>query len=421
MKNKIGVLSFILITIIGMSTFFISCENNDSVIGLGIIPGSDKMELSYDTISVECYTVSDAILSTDERTLATLGSYVDPQFGFSKASFICQTRISSNNVDFSEVGPINSIELHLKYDFHYGDQSTPQTVNIYRLLDDVFIDSVYYSDYKPSESDIELLTSVDLSVPPEDSLFKITLPINLAEQFINPADSLNFIDNDAFIDYFKGFYITTDNLSTGGCIYSFNLYDSESRMMLYYNDSLDYEFYINTKSATLNMFEHDYTSASTEIQTAISDSTRTYSNCYVQSLGGLKTKIFFPDLNTIFDSTNIAVNKAKLIINLEDGYNQNVFIAPPKLALVAILESGKYDFVTDYKVNNSHFGGEYDESDNTYSFNIPFHIQELLNGNTDYGLYLFATDNRTKPYRAILNNSQSGANGIKLEIYYSKY
>jgi len=419
MKNKFQFLFIILL--LGFGVLFSSCENEDSVIGLGLIPGSDKMDLVCDTIGVECFTVLDESISTDERTLATLGSFFDPDFGFTKASFICQTRISSNNVDFSEVETVNSLELHLKYDFHYGDSSTSQTINIYRLLTDVYIDSVYYSDFKPDASEIELLTSIELNIPADDSLVTIDLHEDLANEFIDPNNIDYFVDNDVFLPFFKGLYISTEDVVADGCIYNFNLYDEDSRMILYYNDTSEFEFLINTKSATINMFEHDYTTASTEVQAALLDTTLLYENCYIQSLGGLKSKIFFPELETLFDSTNIAINKAKLIISLEEDYNETVFVAPPQLTLVAILETGLYDFVTDYKVNTLNFGGEYDETNNTYSFNLPFHIQELVNGNTDYGLYLFATDNRTIPYRAIIDNSQDEPKGIQLEIYYSKY
>lgn len=411
----------ILALFTGILAIFTSCQQEDSIIGLNITPGSDKMQLFCDTIDVECYTVSDKNVSTDERTLASLGSYNDPVFGFTKSSFIFQTRVSSNNVDFSSVETINSLDLYLRYNSHYGDSATTQNVNIYRLLTDVYVDSTYYSDFKPDASQIELLSTSELTFQ-EDSMLKISLPIELAETFIDPANASNFTDNETFIDYFKGFYITTtDDLSSGGCIYSINLLEDTSRMMLSFNDSLTYEFLINTKSATINMFEHDYTNASAEIQQVVADTAQLYDFCYVQSLGGFKTKLKFPELENLFDSTNIAINKAKLMISVELGNDESTYAPPPNLTMVAILESGKYDFTTDYKVNSTNFGGAYESSDYTYSFNIPFHIQELVNGNEDYGLYMFATSNRTMPYRTVLNGNNDSDKRMKLEIYYSKY
>lgn len=420
MKNHSKSLFPIILAFILSGIFLNSCQNEETPIGLGIIPGSDIMDLFCDTISVQTYTVRDQNISTDERSLATLGSYLDPIFGLSKASFLFQTRISSNNVDFSNVETINSLELHLKYDYHYGNTGTEQTLNIYRLLKDVYIDSIYYAYEKPDIADLELLTTMNLEVPMEDSLMKINLPIELAQEFIN-ADSTNFIDNESFINYFKGLYLTTENVSVDGCIYGFNLYSTESRMILHFNDSLEYEFLINSKSATFNMFEHDYSTADANIQTVVADSSNISNYCYVQSLGGLKTKLFFPELKTFFDTSNIAINKAQLKISIQDNYNEQIYVAPPKLTLVAILENGKYDFLTDYKVNGAKFGGEMDSNYYTYTFNIPFHIQELINDHPDYGLYLFALDNRTKPYRVVINNDPNSSNSIKLEIYYSKY
>jgi len=400
---------------------FYSCNEDDSEIGLGIIPGSDKILLFKDTIGVDCYTVRDDNISTDERTLSPLGSYNDPIFGFSKASFVCQARISSNNVNFDTVQVINSLKLHLKYTSFYGDPSATQMVNVYRLKKDIYIDSVYYSEFSLAPSEYEILCSTPMSFNEADSIMTIELPLSLAESFVNDANSSHFVDNTTFIDFFKGFYITTDNLTTGGCIFSLNLVDANSKMALYYNDSAVYNFYINSKSAIINMFEHDYSSALPEIQEALNDTTALYDYCYVQSMGGLKTKIKFPDLQTLFDSTNIVINKAQLKITIKSGTDEDLFSPPPKMTLVAILESGKYDFITDYKVNNLYFGGSLLSDEYTYIFNIPFHIQELINGNDDYGIYLFAVDNRTKPYRSVIHANDNSDKSMKLELYYSKY
>jgi len=400
---------------------FLSCNQEDSEIGLSIIPGSDKIQLYIDTVSVDCFTVRDDNISTDERTLSPLGSYNDPVFGFSKASFVCHARISSNNVDFDTVQVINSLKLHLKYNSFYGDPSTAQTVNVYRLKKDIYVDSVYYSEFSLAPSEYEILCSAPMSFNEDDSIMTIELPLDLAESFVDDANSTHFVDNTTFINFFKGFYVSTENLTTGGCIFSLNLVDADSKMALYYNDSAVYNFYINSKSAIVNMFEHDYSTAIPEIQEALNDTTVTHDFCYVQSMGGLKTKIKFPQLMSVFDSTNIVINKAQLKLVIKSGSGEDIFEPPPKMTLVAILESGKYDFITDYKVNNLYFGGSLGADTYTYTFNIPFHIQELISGNEDYGIYLFAVDNRTKPYRSIIHSGDGSDNSMKLELYYSKY
>lgn len=421
MKKLLSYRSIILFSLMLTVFGFVSCNQEDSEIGLGIIPGSDKMQLFADTIDVDCFTVLDNSISTDERTLSPLGSYNDPVFGFTKAGFACQARISSSNVDFSGVEVVNSLELHLKYSSHYGDSATAQTVNVYRLKKDIYIDSTYYSDFTLQPSEYELLSTAPVYFDPADSLMKIDLPSDLATSFISASNSTHFVDNTTFIDFFNGFYVTTDDMASGGCIFSLNLVDSDSKMILYYNDTASYDFYINSKSAIINMFEHDYTTALPDIQTVLADTASLHDFCYVQSLGGLKTKIKFPGISTMFDSTNIAINKANLIIKVKAGTNETSFAPPPKMTLVVVLESGKYDFITDYKVNNTYFGGSLGSDEYTYTFNIPFHIQELVNGNEDYGIYLFAADNRTMPYRAVIHGNDNSDKSMKLEIYYSKY
>lgn len=419
MKKNISFYIIIISTIVLFFGFY-SCNQEDSEIGLGIIPGSDKILLFTDTIDVDCFTVRDDNISTDERTLSPLGSYFDPIFGFSKASFVCQARISSNNVNFDTVQVINSLKLHLKYSSFYGDFAASQTVKVYRLKKDIYIDSLYYSEFSLLPSEYELLSSVPIAFNSEDSIMTIELPLSLAESFIN-ADPSHFVDNTTFLDFFKGFYVTTDNVAAGGCIFSINLVDADSKMALYYNDTSVYNFNINSKSAIINMFEHDYSTALPEIQEALNDTTVLSDYCYVQSMGGLKTKISFPDLFSVFDSTNIVINKAQLKITIKTGTGEDLYTPPPKMTLVAILENGKYDFITDYKVNYDHFGGSLGSGEYTYSFNIPFHIQELVNGNEDYGIYLFAVDNRTKPYRAVIHANDNSEKCMKLELFYSKF
>lgn len=411
-------LCFFTLIVIGMFLFN-SCEKKQSNIGLDLISDSDKLHLYADTVDVKCYTVTDSVVSSDERTLSPLGSYFDPIFGFTKASFVCHARISSSNVDFSSVSKINGIELHLKYSSTYGDTSTNQTINVCRLKKEVYFDTDYYSNFTLQPSEYDVLASETLSFG-KDSLTKIKLPNELAQEFVN-SDINNFINNTTFIEYFNGLYVYTDPVSSNGCIYSINLIHPDSKMVMYYNDSLEYEFLINSKSAIINMYEHDYTNAHSDILSVLADSTLLLDKCYIQSLAGLKAKIHFPQIIDYFGTIkNVAINKAQLVITLKADTDENIFLPPPKLALVAINENGKYDFLTDYKLNNSNFGGAL-ENKFTYKFNIPFHIQELVNGKADNGIYLFASDNRTIPYRLVLNANGASKDRMKLEVYYSLY
>ena len=65
-------------------------------------------------------------------------------------------------------------------------------------------------------------------------------------------------EQQAFIDYFKGLYVTTTN--TEEEMLYFNLLSSNSNVTIYYNDTLTFTLKINESCARINSFEHNYIS-----------------------------------------------------------------------------------------------------------------------------------------------------------------
>jgi len=400
-----------------------SCEREPNEIGLNLQPGSDRMGLLCDTLEVETYTVLDDSIASDERTLSPLGSYIDPVFGFCKADFFTHLRLSSSNVNFSNVvETADSLVLRLFYTGFYGDTTTTQRIRVYEVLNqDIYPDSTYYSNFRFNPGDLSEICSVEITPHPSDSFVNIKMPDDLINRFISSSNVSSFVSNDTFLDFFKGLYITTDNVNAGGAILYFNLISSNSEMTLYYNDSLSFDFLINASSARINMFEHDYSLASAEIQQTIDNLNEPNTVSFLQSLGGLKVKLYIKGLEG-FDTCRYAVNKAQLQITVNRA-NELGFAPPPKLTLVAENEDGLNTFLTDYKINSSYFGGVLDESDYTYTFNIPFHLQELFSDQNliDNGIFLFPLDNRTDASRVTVYGGDSPVNSMKLIIMYSKF
>ena len=91
------------------------------------------------------------------------------------------------------------------------------------------------------------------------------------------------------------------------------------------------------------------------------------------------------------------------------------------MSMTKILSSGLFDFLEDYKSNSKYFGGQFDASDNSYTFNIPLHLQSLQLGEPDNGIYMVANDNRIVPYRAMLYGGAHENYSVKILVYYSKY
>ncbi len=411
------------IIIIALYTFiyfiyFISilgCKKESNTIGLGVHPPEDKINVNFsDTTTLSVFTVCDDSVSSSNLSLNLLGSYIDPIFGDSKAEFLTHIRLSSINFDFGDNPDPDSIVLYLAYQNYYGNASIEQEIKVYKLTQDIDKDSVYYSNlninsYYNSSDELAYINYY-----PDDSIIAITLSNTLAEELLDDVNSDIFTDDDKFVDFFKGLYIKTGQVPIDAAVVYYNLLSSESKMTLYYNDTLSYDFVIDNECARINLFYHNY--SSTNIDTT---GTKDDSVVYVQSMGGVKAKIKFPYINNWSDSGAISINKAELVIKVEDN-TTNDYAPPTKLLLTEIInQEGEIDLLDDQYVGEDYFDGSYDSESNTYKFNIARHIQQLIDGKEDFGLYLFPADNRVSANRAILTSGKH-SNKMKLLITYSK-
>jgi hypothetical protein len=144
---------------------------------------------------------------------------------------------------------------------------------------------------------------------------------------------------------------------------------------------------------------------------------------YVQSMGGVKTKVVFPHLKELSKSGPIAINKAELIIQIESG-SDGTYAPHDRLTLFASDSSGKNVVLPDQiaSVSSGFFGGEYNSGTKEYSFNIPRYAQQIVNGNREnYGLFLLASGAASNANRSIVGGgSNPGHTKMKLRITYTR-
>lgn len=402
-----------------------ACKDDDSAIGTGIMPNSDMMEFKCDTLGIQTFAVRDTHVETQNRTVNPIGIVNDEIFGQTTASCAFQVLLSSNNVQFNrEIDTANlsgvKLTLQLKYDEIYGSAESSMKINVNRLLTSISYDSTYYDDTHFDASQYELLQSTDITAD-SDSIIKVEMPQNLVENIIRQNVGQTTWSNEDFVKFFKGIYVTTELNSGDGCLYALNLINSKSKMVLTYNDTCTFDFIIGEYAAKINLYSHDYTNADSELKDAIDNPEQPSKYCYIQGLAGMKTKIKFPELANLFDSTNIIINKAQLKVTIKEGTTTDYLPSPKAMSMTRILSSGLFDFLEDYKSNSKYFGGQFDASDNSYTFNIPLHLQSLQNGEPDNGIYLVANDNRIVPYRAMLYGGAHENYSVKILVYYSKY
>ncbi len=402
--------------------FLFSCEKDPSTIGLNLQDDLERIQgNNIDTITLKAFTIREDSLSTDERSFALLGSYHDPIFGYSEASFMTQLKLASSNVSFGTNAVADSIVLYLDYQSYYGDTTTEQTIEVYELEKSLYSDSTYYSNlnidnYIPNAKKIATLL---YSPKPNDTCLTIKLSDSFAQKIISASTS-DLQNNENFIRFFKGFYLKTLPTNQQGAIVYFNLLSKRSKVTLYYTNSQGskkYDFVFNNTCARVNLFRHDYSSSQI---TSINDSTAQDSLLYLQAMSGLNIKITFPHIKHFSSASLLGFVKAELIIPVYVDAAATTYKAPSKLSLVALNASGKYEFLPDYNVNSAYFGGSINSTYTEYRFNLSRYIQQLAYGQRqDFGIILFASDNRVSANRVIIKGPNF-QNGMRLSITYLK-
>ena len=406
------------------------CKDPENV-GLNVLPESDLTGLGFtDTVSLATAVwKEDSIPVRSDYSAHLLGNIDDNVFGKSKAGLYTQLVVTNTSPNFGNNPGCDSVVLSFVLSGYYGDTAnTTHLFSAYRLNEDINKDSTRYSNDQPVTSDFLGTYSVS-NFNPKDSVtingvkaphLKILLDtVNLGKLLL--TNSSWFSDPTNFNNNFKGIYLTDSITSGSGCIFYCALGSSlQSKLRIHYhndsNDSLYYDLILNG-GAHFNYFEHDFSTS--VFGNNFNDTVFGSNLCYVQSMGGVKTKIEFPFLDELTQQGNIAINNADLII-MADNSNSSLYPAHTKLGLTGIDSAGKSYFLPDNIDNASLFGGEL-SSQNTYTFNITRYLQQVLSGSRiDYGLFLVATGSAVTANRTIVGGSANSSLKMKLQITYSK-
>lgn len=401
---------------------FTSCKKDPSAIGLDLHPQSDKVTAAMIVSDgIRAYSFTEDSLTTDERSLALLGSYNDPVFGLASASFVTQMRLLTFNVTFGNNAQADSMIIMLDYQSYYGDTSIAQTFHLYELTQSIYPDSTYYSNLSPG-----FLTGQQAPIGtytyqprPKDTSLVISLPQAFAQKFIDAPASV-WADNAAFLSFFKGFCFVADTMTPGGAIMYYNLLSTKTKVVLYFTNettSSSYSFSINSNCARINLFKHNFTSSQI---TALNDSLANPDHLFIQAMAGTGVRLYLPGLETYRDSGAIVVSKAELVIPVNSLYTSTIYPNPPKLLNVAFNENKTYSFLPDYLSGEAYFGGSYNDAKKEYRFNIGRYVQQIIDGQReDFGIAILSGDNRVSAYRTVIKNT-GNPDGIRLEMYYFK-
>lgn len=424
---------------------FSSCSKTTESIGNGLLSENDHIGAYYiDTLQLNCHSVRIDTLLTKNLTTVLLGSMMDPVMGLTNANLFTQLHISSTNHYFGDNPVIDSVVLQLAYTGYYGDTTTMQTVHVYELADTLSSSDSYYQFSEVVTNGFDLANNFQFQPRPKtihavvgnDTLSQAVLRIPLDNSFgeqLAAADSAVFSTPIAFKDYFHGLKICCESVSQNGAICYFNpTSNTTTKLQIYYRENPDanpmrYDFYITSDDVYFNQYQHDYTLGSPEFtqQVLQEDTLLGQTQLYVQSMGGIRCFIGFPDLlewaEALQDNgTHLIINEAKLVIPTAVTPDSSL-LPPASLALVSLKTSGITALLPDYMEGTGYYGGTYSSAKKSTTFRISEYLQGLILGNEDSkGIYLSIAGASFNAQRWIIAGPDANQDQtMKCEIKYS--
>jgi len=401
--------------------FLYSCEEAPNELGLNLQKSNSEFRVGFtDTISVESYTLTQDSVRSDKAIYSPSGTFIDPVFGTTEASLVTQLRLSTP-LDPGNGVHIDSLVLFLLTADHYGDDNSEMKLKVYESFKHLYLDSIYYSNMDISDS-IGINPVGEETIFATDSIIKIYLDPLLGEKLL--SDSAALQSQAGFLSFFQGLYFAPPEILSGnGAIINFNLLSFDSKLTVYYGnnveDSLSYDFIINSSSARVNLFRHDYTTADpgqkiNHLDDGIQDSV-----IYVQGNSGVMSRIDIPYFDVWKDSLPLVVNKMEMILSVSpnDSLNQKIDSLPYQLNLLLKNSDGNFQIVSDFIYGVDYFGGILDN--NEYHFTLTNQFQNyLMNGDpTEKNqFYLIVENGNYLSNRAVLTSS---LNSLKLHFRFT--
>jgi len=418
-----------------------------------------------------------------------LGKYIDPNVCTTSSSIYTSLKLSTvlTSTSFGTNPIIDSIVLSLVYDTTvYGKKDRKQqTLNIYQLTEVMDKDKVYASNNSLSKSSYAIANQNFIPKPFDSVLIwgkkekpqlrikmdnnfgqtilnnqttgnlvdntalqnfikgfkkekpqlRIKMDNNFGQTILNNQTTGNLVDNTALQNFIKGFYITTENTNLSspgdGNILKFKMGDAQTKLTLYYRntaaDSLRYDFGFSGVSRFLS-FNHNYSGANVDAalttqlnSTAINQN----STIYIQSMAGIKAKVQIPWLKKLNDSGMVSINKAELVIKLDQTSTNylDTFAAPKSLIIFGINDDGTSYIIPDAVENPAYYNydGTYNKTTKEYRFNMNRYVQQILTGKKENnGFYILAQSGAVNANRVIIGGGGTGNYQMKLNITYTK-
>lgn len=349
----------LLIFTLALTLLGYSC-NDPITIG---IPTEDDIEIIYsDTFSLNTKTIQGEITSTYDLgvnyTTYLLGSLDNSIFGKSTSDIYVEIDFAGSLPDFSDA-VLDSTVLILEYaeNGFYGDTLATFDIEIRRMLermegDTILSDQTWSLDptvigsrsLVPSRFDSLTIASHEaggelIKVGPQ---LRVPLTMEFGQELID-ADSINYVNSDALIEFINGLNIsaTTSSSSMIGLDFSdVSNFSGTNKLRVYYTTSaatsdttkvFDFSF----RSRTASTFVHDTQGA--DMENYLAD--ENFNNddlVFFQGMSGIEGQIDFPSIEELRDKI---INKAELTYySVSDPSETNMINSPVDISTLTYID-----------------------------------------------------------------------------------
>ena len=384
----------------------LSCSE-PSIIGLEVQPDSEKITINSNSSNLIDFNNESEESLINNASLNLLGELEDNYFLKNKASFITQILLPESNLTLEENLTVDSVILSYNYSNYYGNLDGISSIEVRKIEQDIYSDSIYYSNDFSYNDFAQLLNIAEdyyISFDSLNPLVRIKINNDIGQQILALGNTILSNNND-FLDDFKGLFVSAQAQNT---ILYLNPLATNSNFSIYYHNDLD--------SANILSFQLDGNAARTNVFEKVisNDILNNKENIYIESMSGYKCKISFTNLDTLQKMlAGKVVNQAIMSFELDNNLMINDIIPHSQLHLARLDSDGNIIDLTDYVIEGSSFFGGRLEN-NIYNFNITRYFHELLfNGTHTDQLYLLDKSANSNANRSIIKKE------VELNIIYS--
>lgn len=440
-----------------------ACTKPEANLGINLADEDNLLNVQgIDTFTVRAYTIREDSIRSDNFNPGLVGAYVDPVFGFAKASHVTELRVppGSGNPVFVTPGTalsdvvVDSVVLSLSYHSNlptasvglYGNDG-PQYFQVFEVTDSLSInDAVYHTrDVNIVAQDL-VLPGFNVRRPkPNDTTIiggSLALPelrLRLRNEIGERLIAINGgqgLTGNALISELKGLLITVDeqafNPYGSGIVY-FDTFTQLSRLTMFYRntatqDTTSFGLVLRNNSGKFNLFEqfHELGSPSLVQQILEGDTTAGARDLYIQAMGGTKVRIDLPYIESLRGTEGVAINLAALTVPVRME-SIGRFAPPPNMFIFGITDAGNAFLIDDQLDGSGFVGGFFDPEAGHYRFTISRYLQQVLNGSRPFnGLEIVTTGAAFSANRVVLNGPDypdpvSRENNMKLQIVFTNF